>query len=131
MCVTRLAMISGMSSSPRISARPDVEGGCENTMQAKANQTIANQISAPPTQEARGLFRWLTSTNHKEIGTLYLWFSFAMFLVGGIMAMCIRAELLKPGLQFLRPELFDQLTTLHGLVRVCGAVIPLFVGFAT
>jgi cytochrome c oxidase subunit I len=99
-------------------------------MQAKANQTIANQTSAPPTHEARGLLRWLTSTNHKEIGTLYLWFSFAMFLVGGTMAMCIRAELFKPGLQFLRPELFNQLTTLHGLIMVFAAVMPAFVGFA-
>src|ERR1700722_5561128 len=78
----------------------------------------------------RGLMRWLTSTNHKEIGTLYLTFSFAMFLVGGSMALCIRAELFRPGLQFLRPELFNQLTTMHGLVMVFGAVMPAFVGFA-
>src|ERR1700730_11089422 len=93
-------------------------------------QALANQTSVPPTHEARGLLRWLTSTNHKEIGTLYLWFSFAMFLVGGTMAMCIRAELFKPGLQLLRPELFNQLTTLHGLIMVFGAVMPAFVGFA-
>jgi cytochrome c oxidase subunit 1 len=80
--------------------------------------------------EPRGLMRWLTSTNHKEIGTLYLIFSFAMFLVGGSMALCIRAELFRPGLQFLRPELFNQLTTMHGLVMVFGAVMPAFVGFA-
>src|ERR1700738_755988 len=93
-------------------------------------QALANQTSVPPVHQARGFLRWLTSTNHKEIGTLYLWFSFAMFLVGGLMAMCIRAELFKPGLQFLRPELFNQLTTLHGLVMVFGAVMPAFVGFA-
>ena len=93
-------------------------------------QAVASQTSAPPIYQARGFIRWLTSTNHKEIGTLYLWFSFAMFLVGGLMAMCIRAELFKPGLQFLRPELFNQLTTLHGLVMVFGAVMPAFVGFA-
>src|ERR1700730_7449280 len=93
-------------------------------------QAVASQTSAPPVHQARGFLRWLTSTNHKEIGTLYLWFSFAMFLVGGLMAMFIRAELFKPGLQFLRPELFNQLTTLHGLVMVFGAVMPAFVGFA-
>src|SRR5271168_3966324 len=81
-------------------------------------------------EERRGAMRWLTSTNHKEIGTLYLIFSFAMFLVGGSMALCIRAELFRPGLQFLRPELFNQLTTMHGLIMVFGAVMPAFVGFA-
>ena len=38
---------------------------------------------------AKGLTRWLYTTNHKDIGTLYLWFSFAMFLIGGAMAMVI------------------------------------------
>ena len=44
-----------------------------------------------------GITRWLTTTNHKDIGTMYLWFSFTMFLVGGTMAMVIRAELFQPG----------------------------------
>ena len=46
-----------------------------------------------------GLMRWLTTTNHKDIGTMYLWFSFTMFLVGGVMALIIRSELFQPGLQ--------------------------------
>ena len=41
--------------------------------------------------------RWVTTTNHKDIGTMYLWFSFTMFLVGGVMALVIRAELFQPG----------------------------------
>ena len=41
--------------------------------------------------------RWITTTNHKDIGTLYLWFSFTMFFVGGMMALTIRAELFQPG----------------------------------
>lgn len=77
-----------------------------------------------------GIMRWLTTTNHKDIGTLYLWFSFTMFLVGGMMAMTIRAELFQPGLQIVQPELFNQLTTLHGLVMIFGAIMPAFVGFA-
>src|ERR1700733_9929621 len=88
------------------------------------------EMAVSPVDERRGIMRWLTSTNHREIGTLYLIFSFAMFLVGGSMALCIRAELFRPGLQFLRPELFNQLTTMHGLVMVFGAVMPAFVGFA-
>lgn len=77
-----------------------------------------------------GWKRWVLTTNHKDIGSLYLWFSFAMFLIGGSMAMAIRAELYKPGLQFFDPGFFNQLTTLHGLIMVFGAVMPAFVGLA-
>ena len=65
---------------------------------------------------AKGLTRWLYTTNHKDIGTLYLWFSFAMFLIGGAMAMVIRAELFQPGMQIVEPEFYNQMITLHGLI---------------
>jgi cytochrome c oxidase subunit I len=77
-----------------------------------------------------GLMRWITTTNHKDIGTMYLVFSFIMFLSGGVMALTIRAELFQPGLQVVQPEFFNQLTTMHGLVMVFGAIMPAFVGFA-
>jgi cytochrome c oxidase subunit I len=77
-----------------------------------------------------GLMRWITTTNHKDIGTLYLWFSFTMLIVGGILALLIRAELFEPGLQLWRPEFFNQLTTMHGLIMIFGAIMPAFVGFA-
>src|SRR3954470_18688245 len=77
-----------------------------------------------------GIMRWITTTNHKDIGTLYLWFSFAMFMVGGTMAMVIRAELFSPGLQIVNPDFFNQMTTMHGLIMVFGAIMPAFVGFA-
>ncbi|WP_257784625.1 cbb3-type cytochrome c oxidase subunit I [Burkholderia pseudomallei] len=76
-----------------------------------------------------GWRRWLFATNHKDIGTLYLLFSFIMFLSGGVMALAIRAELFEPGLQIMRPEFFNQLTTMH-LIMVFGAIMPAFVGFA-
>ncbi|MCZ2415798.1 MAG: cytochrome c oxidase subunit I [Burkholderiales bacterium] len=77
-----------------------------------------------------GWRRWLFATNHKDIGTMYLWFSFAMLLVGGVNALLLRTELFQPGLQILRPEFFNQLTTMHGLIMVFGSVMPAFVGFA-
>src|SRR5205814_2304328 len=77
-----------------------------------------------------GIMRWITTTNHKDIGTLYLWFAFTMFLVGGMLALGIRAELFQPGLQFWHPEFFNQLTSMHGLIMVFGAIMPAFVGFA-
>ncbi|MCW8877284.1 MAG: cytochrome c oxidase subunit I [Kangiellaceae bacterium] len=77
-----------------------------------------------------GIKRWLFTTNHKDIGSMYLWFSFIMFLIGGAMAMVIRAELYQPGLQFVDPNFFNQMTTMHGLIMVFGAVMPSMVGLA-
>jgi cytochrome c oxidase subunit 1 len=77
-----------------------------------------------------GWRRWMYATNHKDIGTLYLWFSVAMLMEGGLLAMLIRLELFQPGLQFFRPELYNQFVSLHGLIMVFGAIMPAFVGFA-
>ncbi|WP_278361111.1 cbb3-type cytochrome c oxidase subunit I, partial [Idiomarina abyssalis] len=77
-----------------------------------------------------GIGRWLFTTNHKDIGSMYLWFSFIMFLTGGAMAMVIRAELFQPGLQLVEPHFFNQMTTVHGLIMVFGAVMPAFTGLA-
>lgn len=76
------------------------------------------------------LDRWLFTTNHKDIGTLYLILSLACFIIGGAMAMVIRAELFMPGLQLVEPDFFNQMTTMHALVMVFGAVMPAWVGFA-
>ncbi|GAK83054.1 cytochrome c oxidase polypeptide I [Vibrio ponticus] len=93
---------------------------------SRANSTIA--LEHEEHHAPRGLARWIYSTNHKDIGTLYLWFSFIMFLTGGAMAMIIRAELFQPGLQLVDPQFFNQMTTVHGLIMVFGAVMPAFTG---
>jgi cytochrome c oxidase subunit 1 len=77
-----------------------------------------------------GWRRWLFTTNHKDIGTLYMWFAVVMFMEGGVLALLIRLELFQPGLQFFQPELFNQFVSLHGLVMIFGAIMPAFVGFA-
>ena len=77
-----------------------------------------------------GLMRWVTTTNHKDIGTLYLLFALTMFIVGGAMAMIIRLELFQPGLQFVEPQFFNSMTTMHALIMIFGAVMPAFVGLA-
>jgi cytochrome c oxidase subunit 1 len=87
---------------------------------------MADHGHGPP----KGIARWFTTTNHKDIGTMYLVFSLVMFLVGGLMALLIRAELFQPGLQLWNPTFFNQLTTMHALVMVFGAVMPATVGLA-
>ena len=78
----------------------------------------------------QGITRWLFTTNHKDIGTLYLWFSLIMFFVAGAMALVIRAELAAPGRQFVDPNFYNQMVTLHGLVMIFGAIMPALAGFA-
>ena len=77
-----------------------------------------------------GLMRWVMTTNHKDIGTLYMMFALMNFFIGGAMAMIIRAELFQPGLQVVNPDFFNQMTSLHGLIMIFGAIMPVFVGFA-
>lgn len=92
--------------------------------QIKDNESHHNHLPA------KGFKRWLYTTNHKDIGSLYLIFSLTMFLIGGAMAMVIRAELFQPGLQLVEPHFFNQMTTVHGLIMVFGAVMPAFTGLA-
>lgn len=74
--------------------------------------------------------RWLMTTNHKDIGTLYLWFALVMFFVAGLFALVIRSELFSPGARLVNPDFFNQMTTLHGLAMVFGALMPAFSGLA-
>jgi len=77
-----------------------------------------------------GLMRWLTTTNHKDIGTMYLTFSLLMFFLGGAMILGVRAELFQPGLQLMKPEFFNQLIGVHALVMIFAALMPAATGFA-
>lgn len=74
--------------------------------------------------------RWVFTTNHKDIGTLYLWLSCIMFFIAGFMILLNRAELFRPGIHFIQPEFFNQMTTLHGLIMVFGVIMPAMVGLA-
>src|SRR5690349_8501778 len=74
--------------------------------------------------------RLLSTTDHKVIGQLYLVTSFTFFLIGGVMALVIRAELAEPGLQLVNEETYNQLFTMHGTIMLLLFATPLFVGFA-
>ncbi len=75
--------------------------------------------------------RWITSTDHKVIGYMYLITSFVWFIIGGILAMFIRAELFEPGMQVVQSaEQYNQLFTMHGTIMLLLFATPLFAGFA-
>jgi cytochrome c oxidase subunit 1 len=74
---------------------------------------------------------WITTTDHKVIGNLYFITSFAFFMLGGLLALLIRAELFAPGLQIVdNPEQYNQLFTMHGTIMLLLFATPLFAGFA-
>ena len=86
---------------------------------------------ASPKQRSLGavVISWVTSTDHKVIGYMYLITSFVFFLIAGLMAMVIRAELFSPGLQFVTNEQYNQMFTMHGTLMLFLFATPLFVGF--
>ncbi|MEZ0090862.1 cytochrome c oxidase subunit I [Streptacidiphilus sp. EB129] len=83
-----------------------------------------------PVRNGRTVLRWLTSTDHKVIGNLYLVTSFGFFLVGGAFAMLMRAELARPGMQFVTNAQYNELFTMHGTIMLLLFATPTFVGFA-
>ncbi|MFG1701708.1 cytochrome c oxidase subunit I [Nonomuraea sp. M3C6] len=93
---------------------------------------IQEPLRAParPVTKGQVIAKWLSSTDHKIIGHLYLITSFAFFLVGGVMALIMRAELAQPGMQFTSNEQFNQLFTMHGTIMLLMFATPLFAGFA-
>ncbi len=93
------------------------------------NDESANSVLKPG-NKGRAIVGWLTTTDHKRIGHLYLITTFAWFLFGGLLALIMRAELARPGLQFLSVEQYNQLFTMHGTIMLLMFATPLFVGFA-
>ncbi|MCO5974515.1 aa3-type cytochrome oxidase subunit I [Actinoallomurus soli] len=83
-----------------------------------------------PRSKGHTLVNWVSSTDHKVIGYLYLTTSFIFFLIAGLMAMLIRAELMHPGLQFVSNQQYNTLFTLHGTIMLLLFATPLFAGFA-
>src|SRR3954470_9398476 len=84
-----------------------------------------------PVRKGVTVVKWLSTTDHKVIGNLYLISSFGFFLIAGLMALLIRAELVSPGLQIVSSkEQYNQLFTMHGTIMLLLFATPLFAGFA-
>src|SRR6185503_16371481 len=75
-----------------------------------------------------GWRRYLYSTNHKDIGTMYLIFAIIAGIIGGSFSMIMRAELMFPGMQFLEPHQFNVFVTGHGLIMVFFMIMPAMIG---
>jgi len=96
-----------------------------------ATATLTPASPVIPKNKGRILVDWLTTTDHKKIGYLYLITSFAYFLIGGVMALMIRAQLTMPGLEIIgTKEQYNQLFTMHGTIMLLMFATPLFAAFA-
>jgi cytochrome c oxidase subunit 1 len=86
----------------------------------------------PVRQQTRGsaAARLLRTTDAKQIGIMYMVTSFVFFLIGGLMALIMRAELAEPGAQFLSPEQYNQLFTMHGTIMLLMFATPILFAFA-
>ncbi|MDO8107964.1 cytochrome c oxidase subunit I [Isoptericola sp. b441] len=96
-----------------------------------ATQTQALAASVPQRKPVgKVIVSWVTTTDHKTIGYLYLGTSFFFFLLAGVMALLIRAELFEPGIQIVSHSQYNQLFTMHGTIMLLLFATPLFAGFA-
>ena len=83
---------------------------------------------AAPTYRSN-LYDWVTTTDHKKIGILYVVNSFLFFFIGGILAMLVRTELAFPELQFLTDQTYNEVFTMHATLMIFLFIIPMLAGF--
>lgn len=72
----------------------------------------------------KGILGWLTTTDHKRIGLMYMYAMMVFFIVGVILGELMRLELYKPGEQFYGPQMYNGLFTIHGIIMIFTVVIP-------
>ena len=82
-----------------------------------------------PGSTSKGFWRWLATTNHKDIGILYILSSFFFFIVGGVEALILRIQLGTPDNTFVTPDVYNQIFTMHGTTMIFLFVMPILVGF--
>jgi cytochrome c oxidase subunit 1 len=91
--------------------------------------TVAfERTGAAPPRERHGIVSWLTTTDHKQIGVLYLVTTFAFFVIAGLMALVMRTELAQPGIQVVDRQTYSELFTIHGTVMLFLFAAPFGLG---
>src|SRR3954463_2557596 len=88
----------------------------------------AHEPAAPPWPAV--LHDWVTTVDHKKIGILYVLMALVFLVIGGFEALLLRWQLLWPRYDFLGPDAFNQLFTLHGTTMVFFMGMPILIGMA-
>ncbi|MFJ9442262.1 cytochrome c oxidase subunit I [Kitasatospora sp. NPDC101235] len=99
-------------------------------MSASSTAPRAQDRTRSRVRQGSTLLRWLFTTDHKVIGNLYLATAFGFFLVGGVLALLMRAQLVGPDTGLLSNERYNQLFTMHGTIMLLLFATPTFAGFA-
>ncbi|HEX4207885.1 MAG TPA: cytochrome c oxidase subunit I [Ktedonobacteraceae bacterium] len=99
-----------------------------------ATRTIADGVTTTPVIRKRSFSesyvgQWITTTDHKQLGLMYIILGFFFFLVGGMEALLIRTQLAEPNGKVLDPETYNQIFTMHGTTMIFLFVIPMLSGF--
>lgn len=84
--------------------------------------SIENYLNVPG--KHKGIFNWIFSTDHKRIGILYLVSIITFFLVGAVLGLLMRLELIAPGSTIMGPQTYNSIFTLHGVIMIFLFVIP-------
>jgi cytochrome c oxidase subunit 1 len=101
-----------------------------STSALREETEVQPPVSVGAQHKGNVVVRWITTTDHKTIGHLYLITSFIYFLLGGVLALIMRAQLFEPGLQVVQTdEQYNQLFTMHGTIMLLAFATPLFAGF--
>src|ERR1700712_6034212 len=97
------------------------------------------EITAPPAvpqvvahdveREGTGWTSWVTTTDHKKIGIMYLVLTFVFFILGGVEALMMRLQLAQADHNLLTPQTYNQLFTMHGTTMIFLFVVPIMAGF--
>jgi cytochrome c oxidase subunit 1 len=95
------------------------------TAPAPVPQVVAHGVEPEP----RGWLSWVTTTDHKRIGIMYLVLTFVFFLLGGTEALLMRLQLSQANNTLLDPQTYNQLLTMHGTTMVFLFVVPVMAGF--
>src|SRR5919198_3465764 len=92
--------------------------------------TPVPQVTAREARRERtGWTSWVTTTDHKRIGIMYLVLTFGFFILGGTEALLIRLQLSQANNTFLEPQTYNQLITMHGTTMIFLFVVPVMAGF--
>jgi cytochrome c oxidase subunit I len=102
-----------------------VEAGTTATREVRRPEIVLHGLRTPP----RGWLAWLTTTDHKKIGLLYLFATFLFFILGGVEALVMRLQLAQPSGTLVDPETYNGLVTIHGTTMIFLFVVPVFAGF--